>query len=211
MSSAFSWSGFEALPIVGILRGFSLEAAESAAVAAARGGLTNLEVTWNTPGAAEQVRCLRRALGDAVNVGAGTVLSVEDLDAALGAGAAFIVTPGIVAPVIRAAKERGVPIFPGALTPTEVLQAAELGADLVKVFPAEVFGPAYIQSLKAPLSRIRLMPTGGVTVETLPEYRSAGADAFGVGSPLFSKARMEAGDWAWVEEQARRFAGAFRA
>lgn len=209
--SAFSWARFERLPIVGILRGFSLEEAEGAALAAARGGLTSVEVTWNTPGAAGQLARLVTLLGDAANVGAGTVLGLEDLDAALAAGASFIVTPGLIPEVIRAAKARGVPVFPGAFTPTEVLEASALGADLVKIFPAEMLGPAYIRSLKAPLSGIRLMPTGGVTVETLPEYRSAGADAYGVGSPLFAKARVAACDWAWVEEQARRLREAYEA
>jgi len=99
--------------------------------------------------------------------------------------------------------------MPGAFTPTEIWQAWDLGADLVKVFPADQLGPAYIRNVKAPLPHVRLVPTGGVTVETLAEYKRAGADGFGVGSPLFARERVAAGDWTWIEEQARRFARAY--
>jgi len=211
MSGTFSWDTFRELPVLGILRGFSAAEVESLVGAAGRGGLRNIEVTMNSEGAGELIRTARRASAGAMNVGAGTVCTVKDLDAALEAGAGFIVTPVLVPDVIAAAKRAGVPVIPGAFTPTEIYRAWELGADLVKVFPADQLGPAYIRNVKAPLPQIRLVPTGGVTVETLVEYKRAGADAFGVGSPLFQKARVDARDWAWVEEQARRFAQAYRA
>ncbi len=210
MNGQFSWDLFRELPVIGILRGFSPEEVEALVAAAARGGLRNIEVTMNSEGAAELIRLARRIAGGAMNVGAGTVCTRKDLDAALDAGAELIVTPVLVPDVIAAAKAAGVPVIPGAFTPTEIHRAWELGADLVKVFPADQLGPAYIKNLKAPLPEIRLVPTGGVTVETLPEYKHAGADGFGVGSPLFARARVDARDWAWVEEQARRFARAYR-
>jgi 2-dehydro-3-deoxyphosphogluconate aldolase/(4S)-4-hydroxy-2-oxoglutarate aldolase len=210
MNGSFSWDAFHELPVIGILRGFSREEVEALLAAAARGGLRNIEVTMNSEGAGELIREARRTLGASMNVGAGTVCTLEDLQAALEAGAEFIVTPVLVPEVIAAAKARSVPVIPGAFTPSEIYRAWELGADLVKVFPADQLGPAYIRNVKAPLPQIRLVPTGGVTVETLREYKLAGADGFGVGSPLFAKPRVAARDWGWVEEQARRFALAYR-
>jgi 2-dehydro-3-deoxyphosphogluconate aldolase/(4S)-4-hydroxy-2-oxoglutarate aldolase len=211
VKTGFSWDLFHDLPVVGILRGFGEEAVERLIEAALRGGLRNIEVTMNSEGAAGLIRLARRLAGDAANVGAGTVLGLEDLRAALEAGAEFIVTPVVAPAVIQACRGEGVPVIPGAFTPTEIHRAWELGADLVKVFPADRLGPEYLRSVKAPLPDVKLLPTGGVTVETLGAFKKAGADGFGVGSPLFARERVEAGDWAWVEAQARRFAGAFRA
>jgi 2-dehydro-3-deoxyphosphogluconate aldolase/(4S)-4-hydroxy-2-oxoglutarate aldolase len=211
VKAGFCWDVFHDLPVVGILRGFGEAAVGRLIEAALRGGLRNIEVTMNTDGAAELIRLARRLAGDAANVGAGTVLGLEDLRAALEAGAEFIVTPVVAPAVIQACREEGVPVIPGAFTPTEIHRAWELGADLVKVFPADRLGPGYIRNVKAPLPQVKLLPTGGVTVETLPAFKRAGADGFGVGSPLFAREKVEAGDWAWVEAQARRFAGAFRA
>jgi 2-dehydro-3-deoxyphosphogluconate aldolase/(4S)-4-hydroxy-2-oxoglutarate aldolase len=211
VKAGFSWDLFHDLPVVGILRGFRAEAVERLVEAALRGGLKNIEITMNTEGAGEIIRLVRRLAGGAANVGAGTVLGLQDLRAALEAGAEFIVTPTVVDGVIQACRGDGVPVFPGAFTPTEIHRAWELGADLVKVFPADQLGPAYIRNVKAPLPHVKLLPTGGVTVETLGAFKKAGADGFGVGSPLFAKEKVEAGDWAWVEAQARRFVEAFRA
>ena len=210
MNGKFSWDLFRELPVIGILRGFSSAEVEEVAAASARGGLTCLEVTMNTAGAEESIRIARKALGGSMNIGAGTVCTRKDLDLALGAGAEFIVTPVLVEDVIEACRRAGVPVIAGALTPTEIHRAWQLGADLVKVFPADQLGPGYLRSVKAPLPDVRLVPTGGVTVETLAEYKRAGADGFGVGSPLFHRDRVSARDWKWVEEQARRFAEAYR-
>jgi 2-dehydro-3-deoxyphosphogluconate aldolase/(4S)-4-hydroxy-2-oxoglutarate aldolase len=211
MKTAFSWDLFHELPVVGILRGFRAVAVERLVEAALRGGLRNIEVTMDSEGAAELIRLARRVAGGAANVGAGTVLGLEDLRLAREAGAEFIVTPIVAPGVIEACRAERVPVIPGAFTPTEIHRAWELGADLVKVFPADQLGPAYVRSVKAPLPKVKLLPTGGVTVETLPAFKKAGADGFGVGSPLFAREKAESGDWAWVEAQARRFAEAFRA
>jgi len=209
-SDEFSWARFEAMPIVGILRGFTSRQTLLAIEAAARGGITTVEVTLDTDGAEAMIAALRERFDGALHVGAGTVRSTGDLDGALRAGAQFIVTPVVLPDVIRAAGERGVPIFAGALTPSEIHTAWSLGADLVKVFPANLFGPSYIRDLRGPLRGARLMPTGGVTVETIGEYRRAGAEAFGLGSPLFARERVEAADFEWIEEQAKRFVALLR-
>ncbi|MBI2927355.1 MAG: bifunctional 4-hydroxy-2-oxoglutarate aldolase/2-dehydro-3-deoxy-phosphogluconate aldolase [Verrucomicrobia bacterium] len=211
MKGTFSWELFNRLPVVGILRGFDRYQLVKITEAARRGGLTNLEITMNTPGAAEQIQQATAQAGSAMNIGAGTVLSLDDLEQALAAGASFIVTPVVNDVVIRRCKELDVPVFPGAFTPTEIVRAWELGAALVKVFPAEVLGPAFIKAVKAPLPHVKLMPTGGVDLKTLPEYLRVGADAFGVGSPLFKQDRIVAGDWPRVEAQCRAFVEAYAA
>jgi 2-dehydro-3-deoxyphosphogluconate aldolase/(4S)-4-hydroxy-2-oxoglutarate aldolase len=209
MSRSFDWNRFHQCPIVGILRGFDLSAIEPMAQAAAAGGIVNLEVTFNTRGAAQQIKLLQTRLGEQINIGAGTICTLDDLNHAQEAGATFIVTPIVAADVIQEAVARKLPVFAGAMTPTEIHLAWSLGATIVKVFPSDQLGPAYIRNVKAPLSQIPLMPTGGVTPENLPEYKRAGAAAYGVGSPLFAKSRVLAGDWPWITQQASRFVEAF--
>ena len=209
MSASFSPELFQQLPVVGILRGLPADKLRAVVGAVREGGLTNLEFTMNTPGAADQIRAARDLAGPALNIGAGTVTSLTLLEEALAAGAGFIVTPVIVPAVITRCRELGVPVFPGAYTPTEIQQAWELGATMVKVFPADTLGPGFIRSVKAPLPHLKLMPTGGVDVTTLAAFARAGADAFGVGSPLFRAERLAANDWEWVRDQCRAFAAAY--
>ncbi|HEX2948696.1 MAG TPA: bifunctional 4-hydroxy-2-oxoglutarate aldolase/2-dehydro-3-deoxy-phosphogluconate aldolase, partial [Armatimonadota bacterium] len=138
MNGLFNWDAFTTVPLVGIVRGFSADTACELARAAQRGGLTTLEITMNTPGAADIIAMLRDDdLGDTLNIGAGTVCSLDDLTRARKAGAEFIVTPVMIPDVIQACKDAGLPIFPGAYTPTEIYQAWSLGADIVKIFPAD--------------------------------------------------------------------------
>jgi len=209
MSAIFSPQLFQRLPLVGILRGLPPEKLRPVIETALEGGLTNVEITMNTPGAGEQIRTAREIAGHAANIGAGTVTSLTRLEAALAAGACFIVTPTIVPAVVERCVQLQVPVFPGAFTPTEIQQAWEMGATMVKVFPAEVLGPAYLRSLKGPLPHLKLMPTGGVNLHTLPDYAQAGADAFGVGSPLFHTERIVVNDWEWLRLQCRAFAAAY--
>ncbi len=211
MSTAFNPDLFRSLPIVGILRFFPLAQVEHLVPAVMAGGLVNLEVTLNSPGAADLIRLTRDLMGNRGNVGAGTVTSMEDLRLALDAGASFIVTPVVLPEVIRACVDAGVPVMPGAMTPTEIFTAWKLGATMVKVFPADQLGPAHLKAVKAPFPQIPLMPTGGVTVETLPAFRDAGADAFGVGGPLFDPRQVAAGHWDWFRERASRFREAYLA
>lgn len=208
---AFNHELFKKLPVVGILRFFGRAEVEQLVPAVVDGGLSTIEVTMNTKGAADLIRLVREICGPRANVGAGTVTNLKTLDEALAAGSDFIVTPAVVPDVIRACVDRKIPVMPGALTPTEVLTAWSLGATMVKIFPADQLGPGHVKALKAPFPEIPMMPTGGVTVETLPAFRKAGADAVGVGGPLFDAKQVAAKNWGWFREQAARFAQAWQA
>lgn len=198
-----------ALPVIGILRGFSGRELPQILQAVVRGGLRNIEITMNSPSAAEQIRLANELGQGKLNVGAGTVTSLELLDQAVDAGASFIVTPNLKREVVIECVTAKVPIFPGAFSATEVYTAWDLGATMVKIFPADAGGPAYIRALRAPFPAIKLLPTGGVDLQTAGDFLKAGAVGLGVGSPLFDKQRIERSDWRWLEEQARRFVALF--
>ena len=206
----FSSRLFDEAPIVGILRGLPTSSLRAVVESARDGGLTTLEITMNTPGAADQIRMACEVAGSALNVGAGTVTSEEAYESARAAGASFIVTPTISAHVIRRCVLDGVPVFPGAFSAAEILRAWELGATVVKVFPADALGPMQFAELKATLPAVRLMPTGGVDVVTLSDYVWAGADAYGIGTPLFRPDRIAAQDWTWLKNQCRQFRRAYK-
>jgi len=207
----FEEERFRSIPVVGILRGFSKEETQGAMAAAVRGGLTTVEITMDTPGATDRIRESVEAHGGSLNIGAGTVTSVMLLERAVEAGAMFIVTPTLVSGVIERCVAWGIPVFPGALSPTEIVRGWDMGARLVKVFPAEGLSLETIAALKEALPVVGLMPTGGVTVETLGPLARAGASGFGVGSPLFRKEKMESRDWEWVTAQCRAFREAWTA
>lgn len=184
----------EELPVVGIVRRCPAEQLMAVVEAAMKEGLTVVEVTFDSPGAPDQIATLRKAFPDVV-VGAGTVTSVEELEQTLEAGATFVVTPVLSEEVVEACVTRGIPCIPGASTPTEIWRAAGLGALAVKVFPAaQLGGPGYLAALREPLEGIRLVPTGGVTADAARAYRDAGAWALGVGSTVFSSRWMAEGD-----------------
>jgi len=210
MGNHFSWATFEELPVIGILRGYTASQVEHIILASAKGGLRNIEITMNSAGAAELIKLAADVADGEMNVGAGTVCTLKDLDTALSAGATFIVTPIVNADVIQRCKQEQIPIIPGGFTPTEIYNAWQLGADMVKIFPANQFGPGYIKDVKGPLNQIKLVPTGGITIQNLPEYHKNGAYGFGVATPLFDKRQVEAGAWDWVEQQARAFVDAFQ-
>jgi 2-dehydro-3-deoxyphosphogluconate aldolase/(4S)-4-hydroxy-2-oxoglutarate aldolase len=202
---------FVAFPLIGILRGFPLAVTAAVGTAVAGTGLAAIEVTLNSPGALDQIRALRECLGPETAVGAGTVLDAEDARRALEAGARFLVSPVLDPGVMAVGREAGVALFPGALTPTEVLSAWRAGASMVKVFPAQPLGPAYIRALKAPLGEVPLLPTGGIGLDSLAAYLEAGADGVGVGEPLFAKERILAQDWDWLRERIGQFRAVFAA
>jgi len=210
MSNHFSWTIFEELPVIGILRGYSANQVENIVKHSALGGLRNIEVTMNSRHATELIKLAAEIAGGTMNIGAGTVCTLDDLDSALAAGATFIVTPIVNADVIQQCKQEQIPVIPGGFTPTEIYTAWQLGADMVKVFPANQFGPSYIKDIKGPLDQIKLVPTGGITTENLPEYHKNGAYGFGVATPLFDKRQVEAQDWNWVQQQARYFVEAYQ-
>jgi 2-dehydro-3-deoxyphosphogluconate aldolase / (4S)-4-hydroxy-2-oxoglutarate aldolase len=206
MTTPFDWTLFKTLPVIGILRGYSMEEVENIVRYSAKGGLCNIEITMNSANASALIHLAKERAEGKMNVGAGTVCSLTDLDSALAAGATFIVTPIVNPDVIRACNRERIPVIPGGLTPTEIYRAWEYGADMVKVFPANRFGPGYLKDLRGPLDQVKMVPTGGVDLDNVPTYLANGAYGLGVGSPLFDKRRVEAREWGWVEEQARRFA-----
>jgi 2-dehydro-3-deoxyphosphogluconate aldolase / (4S)-4-hydroxy-2-oxoglutarate aldolase len=193
--------------VIALIRGDGSSNLTECARALALGGLSCIELTMTTPGAVELCAEVTRALPN-ILIGLGTVLDAETARMGIAAGAKFIVTPAIRREVIDACKAADVPILGGALTPTEIYTTWELGADVVKIFPAEFFGPAYIKSIKAPFPGIELMPTGGVTPETVGEFLRNGAFATAAGSSLVAPAALKAGDWAAIEARARIFAAA---
>lgn len=189
--------------LFGVIRADSMEQALMAARAAHRGGLRLIEVTFSVPDAPQAISLLREELPGSM-VGAGTVLRVEQARAAAEAGAEFIVAPDTNPEVVRFCKDRGVLACPGAATPTEIMTALRLGADLVKVFPAGLLGgPAYLRALREPLAGVRLVATGGVNAENAAEYLAAGAFAVGMGGEIFPRAALAAGDVDAVERAAR--------
>ena len=182
------------------------DAARLADVAAAlgRGGVKALEVTMTVPGAVEIIREMARTKAPGTLVGAGTVLDAGTATDVIAAGADFVVSPTSDMETIRACRDAGVLVAPGAFTPTEIIAAWRAGADIVKVFPATSLGPQFFRDLRGPLPQVRLMPTGGVTVENAREFLAAGAAAVGIGTALVDAKAVEAGDWAALEERARR-------
>ena len=185
------------MPVVGILRDIPKGTEEACAKTAAKCGLKAIEVTMNTVGATEIIASLKAAakpLG--ISVGAGTVRHGSDLEKALAAGAEFIVTPNTRHEVIRLSCTAGVPSISGALSPTEVQKAFDLGATAVNVFPVNcVGGPEYIRALRGPFRDIPLMACGGVNAENAAAYLDAGANLISFGGSIFNPKLMAAGDW----------------
>ncbi len=173
--------------------------------ALAAGGVEVAEVTMTVPNALEVIRTAKRQLGSRMLVGAGTVLDPETARAALLAGAEFLVAPTLNTEVIQLCRRYDKVVMPGAFTPTEVLQAWEAGADIVKVFPADVVGPAFFRALRGPLPQVRLMPTGGVDLTTAAQFLQAGAACLGVGGPLVDPRWVAAGDYARITQQAQHY------
>ncbi|HEY1010653.1 MAG: bifunctional 4-hydroxy-2-oxoglutarate aldolase/2-dehydro-3-deoxy-phosphogluconate aldolase [Daejeonella sp.] len=204
-NQAFSWDRFYKVPVVGIIRGLSFDDIRQILPVYIASGLTTLEITMNTGSAKEIIRYAADNYADKLNIGAGTVCNGQDLDEALSAGAGFIVTPIISETVIKSCVKKGVPVFPGAFTPTEIYHAWELGASMVKVYPATSLGSAYIKDVKAPLNQIKLMPTGGINKDNIAEFKKAGADGFGVGGQLFDKTSIENKDWRALEKHFKEF------
>jgi len=171
--------------------------------ALAAGGVTVLEFTLTGQGAIEAVSATRKALGDSVCVGVGTVLEVGDTKRAIDAGAEFLVTPALRPQVIATCVKRQTLVLCGGLTPTELLEAHEAGAQLVKVFPARLGGPKFIKDVLAPLPFLKLVPTGGVGPENARDYLSAGAVAVGIGGNLVSNRLVAAGAFDQITETAQ--------
>lgn len=192
--NSFSWELYYETPVVGILRAMPVELVIPVAGAYQAAGFRTLEITMNTKGAPDIIMTLKKEQPE-LNVGAGTVCTMADLELALEAGAGFIVTPVIDEEVIRTAVDKGIPIFPGAFTPTEIYRAWSLGASAVKVFPATQLGVQYIRDVMAPLDQIKLLPTGGINLNNIRSYFEAGAIGVGMASSLFDKQLISAKDF----------------
>ena len=189
--------------IVAIVRLERYDRAVEIARALLDGGISVVEFTLTGAGAYDAIAATRTALGDAAHVGVGTVLNVEAAEAAIGAGAQFVVTPTMSQAVIRACVSHGTPILSGALTPTEALAAHEAGADMVKLFPARFGGPQYLRDILAPLPFLRIVPTGGVGADNARAYLDAGAVAVGIGGSLITAQAVAQADWAKITAGAR--------
>lgn len=185
---------FKKLPLMGILRGISVEDVPALADASMEGGLRTLEITMNTSGAARLIEKMRKCCEQQMTVGAGTVLSLDRLKTALDAGAQFVVMPIIEPSIMEYCRDNGVPVFPGALTPCEIYRAWQLGASMVKVFPAGVFGPSYFKEIKAPLDNVELLACGGVSATNIGDFFRNGASAAAFGASIYKKE--------WVETKA---------
>jgi len=195
----------EASGVVAIIRLHDSQAGHDVALALADGGVTALEVTMTVPGAVRLIEQLAATLPSNVMIGAGTVLDTETARSVILAGARFVVSPVCRPAVIEMCHRYDVAAMPGCFTPTEILDAWEAGADVVKVFPATALGPGFIKDLRGPLPQVKLMPTGGVTRENAGEWIRAGACAIGVGTALLVGTAVAARRFADISANARHF------
>jgi 2-dehydro-3-deoxyphosphogluconate aldolase/(4S)-4-hydroxy-2-oxoglutarate aldolase len=194
------------LAVVPIIRTPDRDSALAAVDAVLAGGLDCVEITLTVANAVKAIEAVADRYGDRVLLGAGTVLDPETARICMLAGAQFFVTPSLNLRTVEMAKRYSKPIFPGALTPTEILTAWEAGADGIKVFPCNSLGgPKYIKAIKAPFPHIELIPTGGVNLETLPAFLAAGSTAVGVGSELVDNQSIAAGNYQLITERSRQF------
>ncbi len=185
--SIFSWDLFNKMPVVGIIRNLTVADINFVLPIYKQAGFTTIEITLNTPEALSVISSLALEYKGELNVGAGTVCTLDDLAAAITAGANFIVTPIFKAEVVKKCVSMEVPIFPGAFSPTEIYEAWELGASMVKLYPASVVGSDYVSAVLAPLNKVKLMPTGGIHLSNMLAFMKAGATSLGIGSELFDK------------------------
>ena len=194
----------EQLGVVAVIRMKDRAKLRAVVDAMAAGGVRALEVTMTVPRAVEMIRELAPTLPDGFLLGAGTVIDAPTARAVIDAGASFVVSPVFRPDVIAACHQRDVPAMPGCFTPTEILAAHECGADIVKVFPATTLGPQFIKDVRAPLPHLKLMPTGGVTLDNAGDWIRAGAVAVGLGSALMDASAIADGRFEVITANARR-------
>ena len=202
--------------IVAILRGVPEEQLLPIAEALYEGGIRMIECTFDhlkedcIAANCRMISLLAKHFEGSIHVGAGTVLTSEEVEATIRVGGEFIISPNVDEEVICRTRELGAVSMPGALTPTEIVKAWKAGAHFVKVFPAGELGASYMKSVRAPLKHIPMLAVGGITPENIPDFIRAGACGFGVGSPLLPKGAAEKGDYAAITERARQFVEAAR-
>ena len=196
---------FRKQPAFGILRGITPDILEPLIETIVSSGLKTVEITMNTPGAAGLIRQTAALARGRLTIGAGTVLHADSLATALDAGATFIVTPVLIEDVMQRCVRDKVPVFPGALTPTEIFRAWRAGATMVKVFPSNVFGPEYFKAVKGPFQNMELLACGGVTPENLKTYFDNGASAVSFGASVFKNEWLAQKDFASIAQAIRAF------
>lgn len=197
--------------VIAVVRARRANQALPIAEALLAGGLTAVEITLSTPNAIAAIREASAKIGERALIGVGTILKPYDCQAALDAGAQFVVCPICRTELVPLAHTANKPIMLGAYTPTEAQHAHEAGADFVKLFPADQLGPAYIRALRAPLPHLKFVPTGGVDLKTIGAFFEAGCAAVGAGSSLITKEILERDDWAALTRRAAEFVKAARA
>ena len=189
---------------IAVIRASDMRLAQNMAMAAADGGMRLIEITWNSDRPGELIRLLRAELPNCL-IGTGTLFNVLQLQEAIASGAQFLFSPHVDSAMIQAAVKQDVPIIPGAMTPTEIVNAWNQGASCVKVFPVQAVGGVnYIKSLQGPLGEIPLIPTGGVTLENAPEFIQAGAIAVGLSGELFPEKLVIQENWQAIASQANQ-------
>lgn len=191
--------------IVAIFRGVSGEGADRGAEALIRGGVKVLEVTMNTDGALNSLERWRKQHADTALIGAGTVLDLEMAKQAVASGAQFLISPNLDEEVVRFGLEQGVDVFPGVMTPTEIVRAWKAGARAVKLFPMASLGLKYLKDIRAPLDSIPIIVTGGVSLDNIADFIKAGASGVGLGSNLVDKKLIDAGKFDELEANARAY------
>ncbi len=200
---------FKKKPILGILRGVKIDIIEPLIEAVISAGLETLEITMNTADAPELISKAKKICRNRLTLGAGTVLTMQDLKSALQSGASFIVMPVLVKDIVEYCLNSKIPVFPGALTPQEVYQAHNAGATMVKVFPAKCFGPEYFRELKGPFNDIELLACSGVTPDNLKDYFANGASAVSFGASVFRKDWLVKGDFQAIAHAVKKFVDAW--
>ncbi|MFN3151086.1 bifunctional 4-hydroxy-2-oxoglutarate aldolase/2-dehydro-3-deoxy-phosphogluconate aldolase [Bremerella sp.] len=191
--------------IVAVIRADNGEILADVTQALVDGGVTAIEVTFTVPKAHKVLEYVADRFGDQIQLGAGTVLDAETARIAILAGAEFIVSPIVDLPTIEISHRYDKAMMAGALTPTEVVKAWQAGSDVVKIFPSDLTGPSYLKSLKGPLPQVRMMPTGGVNLETAESFLKAGACALGVGGSLVEKSAIESGNMQRITDLAKQY------
>ncbi|QAY68098.1 bifunctional 4-hydroxy-2-oxoglutarate aldolase/2-dehydro-3-deoxy-phosphogluconate aldolase [Paenibacillus protaetiae] len=196
--------------IVAILRGIEDKHADAAGKALLDGGIRLMEITMNTKGAAAMIERWRSRFDGQAAIGAGTVLDVAMAREAAAAGAQFMISPNLDEEVIAFGRERGISVWPGVMTPTEIVRAWKAGAEAVKLFPMASLGLNYLSEIRAPLDSIPILATGGVDLDNIAAYFKAGANAVGMGSKLLNMEWVREGRFDLITERARRFAETVR-
>jgi 2-dehydro-3-deoxyphosphogluconate aldolase / (4S)-4-hydroxy-2-oxoglutarate aldolase len=201
--------GLLAAKAVAVIRMKDAARVATAADAIRRGGVTAVEITMTVPGAIQIIREMAKSKAAGTLLGAGTVLDAKTAAEVIAAGADFVVSPVFDRDVVQVCLDAGVVAAPGAFTPTEILAAWRAGADIVKVFPATSLGPRFFRDLRGPLPQVRLMPTGGVTIENAKDFLAAGASCVGIGTALVDAKTVERCDWPTLETRARVLVASF--